>query len=436
MKRRYLLLVGLACALPLAAQAPKKLSLDDCLRLAESHQPDLAAAQALVDEAQAGVKAAQSRRRPQVDLGTSYTRQTYNFAASPGTAPRQVNLFSNGESLSNAPYYYAGTNLSQLIYDGGGTRDVINRSEAQYEAATRNAQRVHDLVYLNVRRAYYSVLAAQEILQAREDAVANQRRHLQQVEAFHNVGSRPKIDVTKQEVALAGAEVDLRQAQENLQVARAALATAMGIPIEQAPELEPTLETVREPDPLDALMAEAEKQRPDLQAQRAEVSASDADIAVARSAYRPSVYLGSFFNYRNLQFPLIYNLSLGGLLGQTLFDGGARRAQLATAEAGERAARANLESLRQKVRQEVYKDYSDVQVARDKITLTEKALAEAKENLELAEGRYQAGYGNIIELTDAQSLLTDSQVAAIVARYDYQTAAANLDVAVDRAPKP
>ena len=59
-----------------------------------------------------------------------------------------------------------------------------------------------------------------------------------------------------------------------------------------------------------------------------------------------------------------------------------------------------------------------------------------RENLELAEGRYAAGYGNIIELTDAQLLLTDSQVQEIVSRYDYQMAAARLDVAVGRTPMP
>jgi outer membrane protein len=99
-------------------------------------------------------------------------------------------------------------------------------------------------------------------------------------------------------------------------------------------------------------------------------------------------------------------------------------------------ARANLISFGQKVRQEVFTDYSDLKVAQDKIQLNQQAVGEAKENLALAEGRYSAGYGNIIELTDAQTLLTDSQVQEIVSRYDCQTAAARLDVAVARTPMP
>ncbi len=250
------------------------------------------------------------------------------------------------------------------------------------------------------------------------------------------MGTRPKIDVTKQEVGLANAQVDYRQAQENLDVARAALATAMGIPIEQAPEPLNTLGEVPNPGSLDELMTQAEKQRPDLESLRDQIAAAQADIIVARSYFRPSFRLASFFNYQNLKFPLIYNWDLAGLLAQNLLDGGTKQARLTAAQAEESVARANLTSFLQKVHQEVFTDYSDLKVAKDKIQLNQQAVAEAKENLALAEGRYSTGYGNIIELTDAQTLLTDSQMQEIVSRYDYQTAAARLDVAVGRTPVP
>ncbi len=434
-KSVFILFLSLAAGIcALSAEPPRQQTLAECLRIAEQQHPDLAAARGLIAEAQAQVKAARSGFLPHVDAGGSYTRQTFNYAATPGTPPRLVQLFSNGESLSNAPYYYAGLNLSQTIYDFGQTKGQVRRAEADYATAQQNLQRVHDLVYLNVRQAYYGVLAAEEILQARKDAEANQQKHLDQVQAFHEVGTRPKIDVTKQEVALASAQLDLRQAQENLDVSRAALATAMGIPINQAPEPVNTLAEVPNPGSLDTLLTEAEQKRPDVAALRDRVYAAQADIIVARSAFRPSVALSSFFNYRSLQLPLIYNWSLGSLVAQNLFEGGARHAHLAAAQAEEEVAKANLSSAVQKVQQEVFTDYADLQVAKDKIALSQKAEAEAQENLELAEGRYQSGYGNIIELTDAQFLLTDSQVQTIVARYDYQMAAASLDVAVGRTP--
>ena len=126
----------------LAADPPRKLTLAECLQVAEQQHPDLAAARGLITEGQ------------------------------------------------------------------------VRRAQANYATAQQNFKRVHDLVSLNVRQAYYGVLAAEEILQARKEAVASQQKHLEQVRAFHEVGTRPKIDVTQQGVALASAQLDVRQAED------------------------------------------------------------------------------------------------------------------------------------------------------------------------------------------------------------------------------
>jgi outer membrane protein len=446
MKRSLLALLvcaGFATAL-VAGNDPSKLTLSQCLKIAEEKHPNLSAAGALVEEAAAQLKIEHSGFLPHVGLGGSYIRQTYNyagsgavatapgFAGSSGTPPRLVNLFGGGESFASAPYYYGGLTVSQTIYDAGRTRGEVNRSTAELEASRRNYLEVRNTIDLNVRSAYYSVLAGEELVRVRSEAVKNQTRHLEQVRAFFEVGMRPKIDVTRQEVSLANAQVDLRQAQEDLQVARAALATSMGIPIDQAPEPVNTLYQEQEPETQKQLMAEAESQRPDVQALEQQVKAAQADVLIARSTLRPNLALSSFFDFRNLQFPLVYNWSLGLLAAQTLFSGGANRAQVIQARAEEQAARDNLDSVLLQVTQQVYSAYSDLQVAQDKIGLAIKAEGEARENLELAEGRYQAGYGNIIELTDAELLLTTSEAQAVTSRYDYQLAAARLDFAVGK----
>ena len=434
MKRRLATLL-LAFALGRAAFAvdpPHPLSLDECLKIAHQHQPDLASSEALVRAAQARLKESHALFLPRVDSGGSYTRQSYNFAASPGTTPRQVSLFSSGESFASAPYYYGGLTLSQTIYDFGHTRGAVRRSESELAGSRQDLKRLEDVVDLNVRTAYFGVLAAQELVRIRQDAVDNQTKHLDQVRAFYQVGRRPKIDVTNQEVALANAQVALRQAQADLEVARATLATSMGLPIEQAPEPMNVLNELQEHEDLSHLLADAEKTRPDIESVRDQFAAVQADMIVARSAFRPSVTLASFFDYRNLKFPLIYNWSIAELVAQNLFAGGADRARLAELDAQSDAVQANLASLVQRVRQEVFTAYSDLQVAQDKIGLAIKAEQAAKENLALAEGRYRAGYGNIIELTDAQTLNTDSQAQEITARYDYQIAAARLTAAVGK----
>lgn len=432
---RRMLVAALLFAAAASAQtppSPPRLTLEQCIAIALTHHPDLAAAQALVAAARERVRQAQANYRPRLDLTLSYTRQTYNFAASPGTSPRQVNLFAAPQSSATAGYYYGGLNAEQTLYDFGNRRGQLAYAEGELAAQQQNVQQVRQTIYYAVRNAYYSLLAAEEERQARRQALANEQKHLEQVRAFYAVGRVPRIDVTRQELAVATAEVNLRQAEENVQVARAALATAMGLPLDQAPEPADALATLEHFGPLDHLLAEAEQNRPDVQALRHQVEAARAVVLIARSALKPSFGLSALFNYRNLRFPLVYNWGLTGLLTQNLFSGGYNRARLAETEAQQQVAEQNLASLLLRVRQEVFTDYSDLQVAEQKIALSEKAVAEAQENLALAEGRYRNGYGNIIELDDAQLLLTETQVNAIVARLDYHLAAAALEMALGR----
>jgi outer membrane protein len=416
----------------LAQQGPRRLTLQECIQTALANHPDLVAARAQVQAAQQRVLEARSNYRPRVDLQLSYTRQTYNFAASPGTSPHQVSLFSAPQSSATAGYYYAGITAGQTLYDFGNRRGTMAYSQAELAAAEHNLERVRQSVVYEVRRAYFSLLAAEQELEARRQALANQEKHLEQVRAFYSVGRRPRIDVTTQEVAVTQARVHLREAEETVRVARAALATAMGLPIEQAPEPADSPNTLESFGSLETLLAEAEQNRPDVQALRQQVEAARAVVLIARSALKPSFSLSALLNYRNLKFPLVYNWGLAGLVTQSLFSGGYNQARVAEAEAQQKAAEAQLESLLLRVRQEVFADFSDLTVARDRIALSDQALGEARENLTLAEGRYQNGYGNIIELNDAQLLLTESQVNAIVARLQYHLAAAALEIALGR----
>jgi outer membrane protein len=54
--------------------------------------------------------------------------------------------------------------------------------------------------------------------------------------------------------------------------------------------------------------------------------------------------------------------------------------------------------------------------------VTRKLLLEAQENFNVADGRYRAGAGSIIDLADAQLLLTTARTEDVQARYDLQIA--------------
>jgi outer membrane protein TolC len=61
-----------------------------------------------------------------------------------------------------------------------------------------------------------------------------------------------------------------------------------------------------------------------------------------------------------------------------------------------------------------------------------KALEAARENLRLAWGRYQAGVGTIIEVTDAQVQFSQADLKFVQALYDYRVFEAKLDKAIGK----
>jgi len=417
-----------------AAAQNKPLSLADCYRVAEQNQPDLATAESQVQVAEAHLKERRSPYFPHLSFGAAHNQQTYNYAGLPGTSPGTAARLFNGESWSNSPYYYTGLNFTQNIYDFGLTRGSVQRGRAELAQAQQNRDRVRQETLLNVRNGYFSVLAAQELVQVRQKTVENQSKHLDQIQAFFQVGRVPKIDLTRQEVQLANAQLDLVQAQSDLTVAHAALATAMGLPVRNVFFLVDVLGDARQLDPVDSYLSQAQSARPDLRALREVVKAAEADIVVARSNFKPKLDFSSFADFENLKFPLIWNVGIAESFMQPLLSGGYNRAYLYETEQAKNAADTNFKSASQQVDREVFTDYASTTVSQQQIDLATKADAEARENLNFAEGRYSAGVGNIIELTDAELLAATSGAQLVTARYNYQLSYGRLEVAAGSDP--
>ena len=114
----------------------------------------------------------------------------------------------------------------------------------------------------------------------------------------------------------------------------------------------------------------------------------------------------------------------------SILNGGLVRAQIAEGDANLRVLKYNEESLRQNIALQVRQAVLNVQQAGESIGVAEKGAQQARENLELAEGRYNTGVGNIIELTTAQVSLTSAEASYVQALYNYQTFVATLQNAI------
>ena len=119
-------------------------------------------------------------------------------------------------------------------------------------------------------------------------------------------------------------------------------------------------------------------------------------------------------------------------LGWAIFQGGLTRAQTREANANLAATEAQTDALRQQIRVEVEQARTAVQAARAALEAAGEVLVNARERLRLAEGRYQAGAGSIIELGDAQVAATSAAGQRVQAEQAVSSARAALLLALGR----
>ena len=137
-------------------------------------------------------------------------------------------------------------------------------------------------------------------------------------------------------------------------------------------------------------------------------------------------------SYGGFQTDLFQTWSATLNFNWTLYDGGGRIGRYRESKATLEGAQARLRSQALSISREVEQAVIVVVEANERIQAAQKAVESAQENFRLAQGRFDAGVGTILELTDAQLALTQTQSTEAQALQDLQVGLAQLDRAVGR----
>ncbi|MBI5838338.1 MAG: TolC family protein [Candidatus Eisenbacteria bacterium] len=396
---------------PARAQAPADtLDLDTCIRIALQRQPSLRSAEASYDAARARAGQALSGALPRLSADADVSRSGAGVA---------------GGGESGATSYSSGFSLRQRVFDLGVTTGSIRAARSNANAAEENARAARLDVSQTVAETYFGLLKTRRLVEVARAARDAQEAHFKQARAFFTVGTRPKYDVTKAEADLTSAELDLIKARNDERLAAVALAHALGFEEGTPPPIRDVqAEDIAEADAR-ASLDEAERGRPDLRAAQQRLRAAGAQASSARGGLFPAVDGSLTYGWRSGDSwfsNTTRSWSVGLSASMPVFDGllTVRRAQ--EAKASERTSEADYASLRLRAREDVERAVINLNVARENLGVARKLLAQAEENFNVAEGRYRAGTGSIIEVTDAQSLLTRARTQDVQARYDLQIA--------------
>jgi outer membrane protein TolC len=319
-----------------------------------------------------------------------------------------------------------------MIFDFGKTSTNVNIQKLNIEASQADLASTEEQVILNVKQAYYNLLRAKRNRVVAEDTIKQFEQHLAQAKAFYEVGTKPKFDVTKAEVDLSTAKLSQIVAENAVRIAVVSLNNAMGVP--DAPEyvIEDKLSFEKYQMTVDEAMEKAYANRPELKSIMARKKATEESVALARKGYYPFLTGDAAWTWAGEggDFASGDGWNAGVTLSIPIFSGFLTKYQVSEAKANVMVLTANEEALRQTVLLEVQQNLLNLREAEERIGTAELAERQGRENYEIATGRYAAGVGNPIEVTDAEVALANAKVSYIQALYDFKVTRASLEKAM------
>src|SRR5882724_5532156 len=396
----------------------KLLTIEDAVRIGLDNHPRIRSASERVSSQQAVLGQQMSAYYPTISMSNSYRTSQ---SSTNGGNDHAADAFSS-QAIFNLTLYNFGKREGNVQ----AARETVDATKQDYETTNQDT-------ILAIKQAYYVYLGSQALVNVRKDTVRNRDLLVRQARGFYEVGTRARIDVARAEANLYTAQADLIAAENAVKIAWVTLRNAMGSPrlpeqpvAEDSPEVQFSMN-------LGGARNVAFDARTELKSFDAQRKAADQLIATARRGHLPDLIFDASYGRRHVSdqkglntFPLQPTWSVQLSFNIPIFDGFRTTNRVEETLHNYYNVKAQEEDRRQQIALEVEQSYLRVVETQERIRATESAARAAKENLDLAQGRYQVGVGSIIEVTDAETLYTDAQTTYIRTIYDYKIADAQL----------
>jgi outer membrane protein TolC len=420
-------LLAASCAATAAAQTLPRKDLTQCIEIALQHHPGLKAAAATVDAGHARTWEAISNALPQVAADYSASRRHSSVITRTGGPVGPQGQVGNQAQTFN--FYSTGVSLSQILFDFGQSLNAIRAARASEHSLEANASTTRETVVFDVKQSYFNLLTAKRLLGVADENLVQNQKHLDLAQGRLAAAVAARFDVTQAQVQLTNAELAQATAQNNVAVAIETLRNSLGLegPIDF--DIVDTLDIHDVRLDEDKALGLAYQYRPELLSQRFQEEAVSERIAALQKNYLPNVTGDASYIWSGDDYPLQPSWGIGASVNLSVFNGGLTFAQIDEARANLANLKYQEQILRQQIALQVRQAVLDLALAHKSIRVSEKGLQQARENVELAEGRYKTGVGIIIELTDAQAARTAADGANVQALSNYKTAVAALEQA-------
>lgn len=389
---------------PLLAQQTPKLKIEEVQRLGLQANGLVQAARSQIEMAKAGVVAASAFLNPEVTVTAGPDSNRYSLAVTgPTSMQRSVTV-------------------NQPIENPIMRSARINASEAVVDASRASFDQVRADLAAQLRVRAYELLLRQEqaaMEQSIYDLLEDVRRRIQiNVER----GEVARFELIRADAEVQNAATRTEAARLGMQRARIALMqfTAGAIPANF--EINASLKDPIQLPSLEALRQEVPAVNPDVLRLQAEQERANQRINQEKASVLPQINV-LYTNYQDAQFTS--NIA-GASIRIPLFY--RRRGEIDTAIYDSARIRETLEFRRYEIGQLFESAWQTLQIAQRRVEMFEGGLIKEAENaVQVAQAAYRFGERGLLEFLDTQRILRGILGDSLQARFDLQSAAAEVD---------
>ncbi len=341
-----------------------------------------------------------------------------------GPANFAIDSLNHPNAINN---FRSAVTLRLPLFDQRETETRTAQGRIGIEQASYQTEFVEQQIRFEVIRSYYALLLAEARLAVAEDAVKMGEADVKSARDMVETGVVVQSDLLAAEVQLSEFHQQRIQSHGELVIARAALNTALGLPVETPHQLADKLSdrnfTI---EPVSELLEQALKNRPDYQRVLLSSRASAIQLRKARGEWLPRV---DAFATAGASTPHLTggsgDYAAGASVTLNIFDAG-RKARIDQAKAAESAAQAEHEQVANQIRFEVVRSYEQYLSARARLAVVAQISTQASETLRIVQDRYSAGLTTITELLRAETALVRARSDVLGSRYDQYVGYANV----------
>ncbi len=390
----------------------------DAIKTALANNPQIEISKSRLDAAKADRFAALGQFLPDVQVTAAYSDESWRSESLQTLQDRDGTTF--------------GVTAVQPLSQGLTTFNRYRSARARASQADLSFLSVRQQVAFNAAQAHAAVVLAREIVEHRISNLALLNRQFEIVSKRAEAGAQGRTGVEQARVRRAQAQVDLGAARAALAQSEAAYQRITGreTPAQFVADDD---DRDRTPETLDGSIDLAREYNPAVNASEAGFKAAKFSKGAALGDFAPKVTLeGSYFKRFGADPTLMQEdeeYQLVARLRMPIFNQGRNIADLRSARASERQARAELDSTRLAVDEIVMRSWRQLTEAEIRRVAARQGIEAAEQSVKGLQLEYEAGQRTVIDVLDGQRDLVQAQIGLSEAEFDvrvsqYELAAA------------